>query len=63
MNLDRRQRRGNVVAPLPLFAWASEHDQHLSRPSLPALWLRRRFRVDPARAELVANLAGLGRRL
>jgi hypothetical protein len=50
---------GNPAEDLPLFAW-SAGTRH-RRPSIPfaASWLRRRHPLSPARAALVAMLAGL----
>lgn len=57
--LHHRAPPSNLGA-LPLFIWAETVER---RPPIPfaAAWLRRRHPLSPARAALVARLAGLGR--
>jgi hypothetical protein len=45
--------------PLPLFAWAAERERR-HRMSYPVAWLRKRHPLSADRANLLAELAGLG---
>lgn len=60
MKVNNPQRLCNVTATFDLFTWASERDRRSSRPTPAARWIMRRHPMDSTRAELLANLAGLG---
>lgn len=53
----KRIRQSQSVSDLPLFSWRVT----VLQPSSQAgLFVARRYRVHPAFADLIANLAGLG---
>ncbi|WP_157643121.1 hypothetical protein [Bradyrhizobium sp. WSM4349] len=53
----KRTRTSQSVSDLPLFSWRVT----ILQPSSPAgMFVSRRYRVHPAFADLIANLAGLG---
>lgn len=53
----KRPQQSQSVSDLPLFSWRVTILQPSSRAGL---FVARRYRVHPAFADLVANLAGLG---
>jgi hypothetical protein len=53
----KRPRKTQSVSGLPLFSWRVTVIQPRTRAGL---FVARRYRVQPAFADLIANLAGLG---
>ncbi|TWI07869.1 hypothetical protein LPJ38_03215 [Bradyrhizobium daqingense] len=53
----KRIRQSQSVSDLPLFSWRVTV---LTPSSQAGLFVARRYRVHPAFADLIANLAGLG---